>query len=127
MNLNNYKHNDALIRMNQEELEWIDWLKQEVEDLERIITPTSIPSLEKYRLVMLDEIARLEHEQETIKQTIQELIELDEKLGKLVAIRIIGNRSWAEVADLMGYDIRWVYRLRQQANKLLAERDLGQV
>lgn len=67
--------------------------------------------------------------EEEINEDIDQLIDLKRELTTFVAemdnpshrllleFRYLGGSNWEEVAAIMGYDVRWVYRLHRKALK----------
>ena len=75
--------------------------------------------------------------EEEINDDIDQLIDLKRELKTFVAeienssyrllleLRYLGGSTWEEVAAIMGYDVRWVYRLhRKEANELLESKSV---
>lgn len=72
--------------------------------------------------------------EEEINDDIDQLIDLKRELANFVAeienpsyrllleLRYLGGSTWEEVAAMMGYDVRWVYRLHRKALKEATER-----
>ena len=72
--------------------------------------------------------------EEEINDDIDQLIDLKRELANFVAeienpsyqllleLRYLGGSTWEEVASMMGYDVRWVYRLHRKALKEATER-----
>lgn len=67
--------------------------------------------------------------EEEINDDIDQLIDLKRELANFVAeienpsyrllleLRYLGGSTWEEVAAMMGYEVRWVYRLHRKALK----------
>lgn len=72
--------------------------------------------------------------EEEINDDIDQLIDLKRELATFVSeienhsyrllleLRYLSGSTWEEVADIMGYDVRWVYRLHRKALKEATER-----
>lgn len=71
--------------------------------------------------------------EEEINRDIDQLIDLKRELASFVSginnpsyrllleLRYLSDRTWEEVAAIMGYDVRWVYRLHRKALKEATE------
>lgn len=67
--------------------------------------------------------------EEEINDNVDQLIELKRELADFVSniqnpshrllleLRYLGGSTWEEVSSIMGYDLRWVYRLHRKALK----------
>lgn len=89
----------------------------------------------KQRSPMENALVKLMSLEEEINADIDQLIDLKRDLSNLIAeiespsyrllleLRYLGGSTWEEVAAVMGYDVRWTYRLHRkalkEANKLL--------
>ncbi len=72
--------------------------------------------------------------EEEINDDIDQLIDLKRELATFVSeienhsyrllleLRYLSGSTWEEVAAIMGYDVRWVYRLHRKALKKATER-----
>jgi len=72
--------------------------------------------------------------EEEINDDIDQLIDLKRELATFVSeienhsyrllleLRYLSGSTWEEVAAIMGYDVRWVYRLHRKALKEATER-----
>lgn len=72
--------------------------------------------------------------EEEINDDIDQLIDLKRELAAFVSeienhsyrllleLRYLSGSTWEEVAAIMGYDVRWVYRLHRKALKEATER-----
>jgi len=72
--------------------------------------------------------------EEEINDDIDQLIDLKRELAAFVSemdtpsyrllleLRYLSGSTWEEVATIMGYDVRWVYRLHRKALKEATER-----
>jgi len=81
----------------------------------------------------------LEHE---IDADIDRLVDLKREMASfidklenpyysmLLELRYLGGRTWENVADIMDYDVRWIYRLHgkalKEAERLLKEKELNE-
>ncbi|UAC48671.1 DUF1492 domain-containing protein [Bacillus aquiflavi] len=79
--------------------------------------------------------------EEEINDDIDQLVDLKRELTTFIAeianpshrilleLRYLGGSTWDEVAAIMGYDVRWVYRLHRKAlkeiNELLKNNTVG--
>lgn len=89
----------------------------------------------KQRSPMENALVKLMSLEDEIKADIDQLIGLKRELASFVSkidnsshrllleLRYLGGSTWEEVAAVMGYDLRWTYRLHKkalkEANKLL--------
>lgn len=89
----------------------------------------------KQRSPMENAIVKLMNFEEEIDADIDQLIDLKRELTSFIAeienpsyrllleLRYLGGSTWEDVANIMGYDIRWIYRLHgkaiKEANQLL--------
>ncbi len=83
----------------------------------------------KQQSPMENALVKLMSLEEEINDDIDQLIDLKRELTMFVAeienpshrllleLRYLGESTWEEVAAIMGYDIRWVYRLHRKALK----------
>lgn len=83
----------------------------------------------KQRSPMENALVKLMSLEEEINDDIDQLIDLKRELTTFVAeidnpshrllfeFRYLGGSNWEEVAAIMGYDVRWVYRLHRKALK----------
>lgn len=89
----------------------------------------------KQRSPMENTLVKLMSLEDEINDDIDQLIDLKRELASFVSkidnsshrllleLRYLGGSTWEEVATVMGYDLRWTYRLHKkalkEANKLL--------
>jgi len=88
----------------------------------------------KQQSPMESALVKLMNLEEEINDDIDQLIDLKRELATFVAeienpsyrllleLRYLSGSTWEEVAAMMGYDVRWVYRLHRKALKEATER-----
>jgi DNA-directed RNA polymerase specialized sigma subunit len=88
----------------------------------------------KQRSPMENALVKLMSLEEEINADIDQLIDLKRDLSNFIAeiespshrllleLRYLGGSTWEEVAAVMGYDLRWTYRLHRKALKEANER-----
>jgi DNA-directed RNA polymerase specialized sigma subunit len=88
----------------------------------------------KQQSPMENALVKLISLEEEINDDIDQLIDLKRELATfvdeienpshrlLLELRYLSGNTWEEVAVLMGYDVRWVYRLHRKALKEATER-----
>ncbi|MBQ9914559.1 MAG: DUF1492 domain-containing protein [Clostridia bacterium] len=81
-----------------------------------------------------DKMVALVSLEEEIDRRVENLYKILEEISRAVADvedpshrillteRYINFKTWEQVADSMGYDLRWVYRLHKKAVDAIAER-----
>nr|WP_276569323.1 DUF1492 domain-containing protein [Cytobacillus firmus] len=88
----------------------------------------------KQQSPMESALVKLMSLEEEINDNIDQLIDLKRELATFVSeignpshrllleLRYLSGSTWEEVASIMGYDVRWVYRLHRKALKEATER-----
>ncbi len=88
----------------------------------------------KQQSPMESALVKLMSLEEEINDDIDQLIDLKRELATFVSeienpshrllleLRYLSGSTWEEVAAMMGYDVRWVYRLHRKALKEATER-----
>lgn len=83
----------------------------------------------KTRSPMENAIVKIIDLENQIDAEIDELVDYKVEIFKLISsiknqsyrmlleIRYLDNRTWEEVSEIMGYDLRWIYRLHGRALK----------
>ncbi|MDQ0154172.1 DUF1492 domain-containing protein [Robertmurraya andreesenii] len=83
----------------------------------------------KQRSPMENALVKLMSLEEEINDDIDQLIDLKRELAAFVSkiensshrllleLRYLSGSTWEEVAAIMGYDLRWIYRLHRKALK----------
>lgn len=83
----------------------------------------------RQRSPMENALVNLMSLEEEINEDIDRLVDLKREMSNLISemespshrllleLRYLSGSTWEEVATIMGYDIRWVYRLHRKALK----------
>ncbi|WP_242634542.1 DUF1492 domain-containing protein [Bacillus timonensis] len=83
----------------------------------------------KQRSPMENALVKLMSLEQEINEDIDKLVDLKRELTSFVSemenpsyrllleLRYLGGSTWEEVAAIMGYDLRWIYRLHRKALK----------